>query len=1071
MLDDFPTPVWVSGSGANFVYFNKAWLEFTGRPLAAEFGTGWLESVHPDDREALVERCRERSTTRQPYEMEYRLRRHDGVYRWVVDRGNPLLDSAGHFTGYIGFCYDTTERRSMDSARREIEEQARLLGLATRDMVWSWDRRTDRVINNASFATTLGDLPGPFAVSVAWWKVRVDPEDCARVLAAFERAVREGRTDASEEYRFRKLDGTFAIIDVRVCLERNVSGKLVRVLGAMRDITLRKRAEQAQARLTRMLEATSDFVGMSGADGQFFYINSAGRRMLGWPLEGPLRACHVREVHPEWAAEIISEEGFPIALREGTWTGETALLGAEDREIPVSQIIIAHPATDEAPAFMSTMMRDISRQKREEVARIEWANRYDAAIRASGQLLFDWDCATNEITYGGDSEGLLGFSMREMAGGLPRLRELIVPDDREAFDQEIARVTATRDPFHLGFRLRRKDGREVPIDAKGYFFLDRQGRIGRMVGFFADVTEQQHTQEALARAHESLEARVVERTAELARSHIVIRDRAMQQETVAHLGQRALAGAKLEELFDEAAALVRTTLKVDLCAVLERTADHAELTVRGSAGWPEGTRDGSVPAGHGSQSGYTLLVGGPVFVEDMAKETRFHISQPMRDMGAVSAISVAIQAEDEPFGVLCASSTEPRAFTQDDAHFLQSVANVLTAAVTSRRAEESIRLAQEQAEGANRAKSEFLSRMSHELRTPLNAILGFTQLLEVDAPTPSQSESITHISRAGLHLLSLINEVLDIARIEAGRFALSPEPIDTAKFLGEAIELIRPLAVRHGIELLLDPSCHECLHAMADRQRLQQVVLNLLSNAVKYNRPHGRVTVSCAEAGEERLRISVSDTGPGLSPEKMTRLFVPFERLGAETTDIEGTGIGLALSQRIATALHGRIGVESEPGFGSTFWLELPACAAAIAQPAREIEASPSQPRPSREYTLLYVEDQDLNLRLVERIVLHRPEYKLLSAMQGRLALDLAREHRPDLILLDLNLPDMTGDEILRQLKLDPDLRQIPVVIISADAMGERVEKLLEMGALDYLTKPYRVADFFRVIEKALASQ
>ncbi len=1071
MIDDFPTPVWISDTTAKIIYVNRAWVEFTGCPIESQVGHGWLECVHPEDRDSVAERCHKHLRTRQPSEVEFRVRRNDGVFRWVVERGNPLHRPDGTFTGFIGFCYDTTERRTMDSARREIEEQARLLGLATRDMVWSWDRRTDRAINNASFAATLGDLPGPFGASVAWWKARVHPDDAERVLAALGRTLEEGSTDAAEEHRFRKLDGSFATLEVRVCLEWDVNGELVRVLGAMRDITQRKRAEQAQARLTRMLEATSDFVGMADILGNVFYINRAGRRMLGWPVEGPLGPCTLQDIHPDWATAIVMEEAFPNAIREGIWTGETALRGTEGCEIPVSQILIAHSAADGTPEFMSTMMRDIGEQKRADVARIEWANRYDAAIRASGQLLFDWNTASNDITYGGDSEGILGFTMKEMAGGLPRLRELIVPDDRAAFDEEIARATATRDPFHLALRLRRKDEGVVPIEAKGYFFLDRQGRSGRMVGFLADVTEQQRAQEELARAHDSLEARVIERTAELAHSHIVIRDRAMQQETVAHLGQQALAGAKLEELFDEATALVRTTLKVDLCSVLERGPAGSELFVRGSAGWPDEMRRGSVPAGYGSQSGYTLLVGEPVIVENLAKETRFQISQPIREIRATSAISVPIHSEGDSFGVLCACSTDLRAFTQDDAHFLQSVANVLTAAITGRRAEESIRLAQEQAEAANRAKSDFLSRMSHELRTPLNAILGFTQLLEIDQPTTSQAESISHISRAGQHLLSLINEVLDIARIEAGRLALSPEPIELSKFLSQAIQLIRPLAVRHKIEIALQANEPEFFYALADRQRLQQVILNLLSNAVKYNRPRGEVTVSCSAFGGERVRISVADTGAGISVENRERLFVPFERLGAESTEIEGTGIGLALSQRIAHAMHGEIGVESIPARGSTFWLELPSAPAAPPHPADAMEPDTAKTFPFREYTVLYVEDQDLNLRLVERILQHRPGFKLLTAMQGRLGLDLAREHRPDLVLLDLNLPDMTGDEILRQLKLDPALQQIPVIMISADAMGERVESLLSMGAADYLTKPYRVADFFRVIEKALAGE
>jgi len=257
---------------------------------------------------------------------------------------------------------------------------------------------------------------------------------------------------------------------------------------------------------------------------------------------------------------------------------------------------------------------------------------------------------------------------------------------------------------------------------------------------------------------------------------------------------------------------------------------------------------------------------------------------------------------------------------------------------------------------------------------------------------------------------------------------------------------------------------------MADQQRLKQVLLNLLSNAVKYNRPRGSVTVTCSASGALR-RVSVTDTGLGIPADRLEHLFVPFERLGAESTEIEGTGLGLALSQRIAQALGGQLGVESTTGKGSTFWIDLPAvdpemvAAYASEQPPAPLEGGDT---PNVEYKLLYVEDQDLNLRLVERILAHRPGYRLITAMQGRLALDLTREHRPDVILLDLNLPDIGGEEILRLLKADPDLKETPVIMISADAVGDRIEQLLNLGACGYLTKPYKLSDFFAVLDATL---
>jgi PAS domain S-box-containing protein len=823
--------------------------------------------------------------------------------------------------------------------------------------------------------------------------------------------------------------------------------------------------------LRRIVEAMTDIVGIATPDGQMSYLNAAARRFFGFTPDEPLDARHIASVHPAWAFEIVDKEGIPAAMRDGLWQGETAVINRDGQETPVSQVLLAHYGADGSVEFVSTIIRDISERKREEIARMEWANRYNAAIRASGQLLFDWNSFTNDITYAGDVEHFLGYTLREMSGGLDRLRELIVQQDLAAFDVEIQRVTATRDPFRLEFQVRRKDGTAVDVAAKGYFFLDREGRIGRMIGFLADVTSQKAAQDALARAHENLELRVEQRTAELARAYTVIRDRAHQQEAVAQLGQRALAGADLVALLQQASTLVQRILAVDYCSILQPSEDGTEMVASAHSGWPDAHLSNRVPIGRGSQSGYTLLVREPVIVDDMAIEDRFEVSDVVRTFNVVSSVSVVIEASESPLGVLVAFSVSPRKFVQDDVNFLQTVANVLTAAIERQRAETSIRQAREQAETANKAKSDFLSRMSHELRTPLNAILGFTQLLELDAPTSSQAESIEHISRAGRHLLSLINEVLDIARIEAGRLALSPEAIEIGRFLHDVLELIRPLAARHQIETVFTPPPGGCDLVLADRQRLRQVFLNLLSNAVKYNRPGGRLTVNYGPTLDGRVRISVTDTGRGISEEKMKRLFLPFERLGAEATDIEGTGIGLALSRGIVAALDGELGVESVEGEGSTFWLIVPAATrpAHVAAEPVLLPPPPAEPARQTQQMLLYVEDQDLNLRLVERILNPRTEYRLVTAMQGGLGLDIAREHHPDLILLDLNLPDMSGDEVLRKLKEDPQVQHIPVIMVSADAMGDRIEQIMAMGAAGYLTKPYKVTEFLRVIAETLA--
>ncbi len=378
--------------------------------------------------------------------------------------------------------------------------------------------------------------------------------------------------------------------------------------------------------------------------------------------------------------------------------------------------------------------------------------------------------------------------------------------------------------------------------------------------------------------------------------------------------------------------------------------------------------------------------------------------------------------------------------------------------------------AREEAERANRAKSEFLSRMSHELRTPLNAIIGFGQLLEMGAQNPRQRENVFHILKGGKHLLGLINEVLDIARIESGRLDMTLESVSVTQVFTEAVALIEPLAAQRKVRVgRIDGAAD--LFIRADRQRLSQVVLNLLSNAVKYNRVGGSVGLSCTALPDGRRRLGISDTGPGISPADQSRLFIPFERLGAETSTVEGTGIGLALSKRLVEAMGGRIGVESVEGQGSTFFFELPAADQEASQNEIAVDG-PFLPPPTVETQpkVLYIEDNLSNFTLVERALeAKRPGVRLLGAMQGQLGLDMASEHRPDLILLDLQLPDIPGDELLRRLQADEKTRHIPVVMVSADATQGQVRRLLALGARSYLTKPLDLRVFLETFDDALA--
>ena len=596
--------------------------------------------------------------------------------------------------------------------------------------------------------------------------------------------------------------------------------------------------------------------------------------------------------------------------------------------------------------------------------------------------------------------------------------------------------------------------------------------------------------------------------AEHARAEEQLRQSAARAETLAELS-RALAAvttdyqAVLDTTARRIAELIGGTCNIRLVSEDGQWADvaaayHPSPEVAASfremlTATPQRADEGLI--GQVIQTGQPRLM--PVISAEQLKATTHPKFWPLLEIvGIYSLLIVPLRAQGRVLGALAVSRDQPgHPYTADDQAFLQDLGdraalvisnarlyegtqrlNVeLEQRVTDRTAQleatnRELQQAKSEADRANQAKSEFLSRMSHELRTPLNAILGFAQILDMEVISPEQQEGVKHILTGGRHLLNLINEVLDIARIETGRLSFSPEPIQASEVLQETLDLIEPLATQRNIRLHLAEIPDR--HIRADHQRFKQVLLNLMSNAVKYNREGGRVTVTCAApeaVPAERLRLVISDTGPGIPADKLGRLFTPFDRLDADETLVPGTGLGLALSKSLVEAMGGAIGVESVAGQGSTFWVEMPIAEAPVERLKRTGNLGlPAAPASAKAKTVLYVEDNLSNLRLVEQILAHRPAIRLLSAMQGQLCLDLAREHQPDLILLDLNLPDLHGSQVLNLLQADSRTEAIPVVVISADATTHQIERLLAAGARTYLTKPLDVKQFLRVMDKLL---
>jgi PAS domain S-box-containing protein len=782
------------------------------------------------------------------------------------------------------------------------------------------------------------------------------------------------------------------------------------VVTIVREITDRVSTEQAlrarEERFRRLTENASDMVQLLDATARIIYSGPSVERLLGWTAE---------EIEGTSAWDFLHPDDVPGALEElarlSTAPGTTRAVeyrvrhrSGEWRHFEANCRTFS--PTSAAEGFVVNA-RDVTDRKLAAEALRRSEERYRILIETTHDIITTLDPKGRFVTYQSPAfERSLGWAPAEMQGR--DASELVHPDDLAQVHVAVKNIIVT--PGSTGYaeyRYRHKDGSWRRMETFGRTMLPDSAEAGVVLNT-RDVTERWQAEEALRRSEEHFRALTENAT-------------------------------DLISLHDAEGRYVYQSPSI------ERVLGYTSAEILGHQPWEF------------------------VHPEDLKQAVDTLMRIP-REPGTSYTVQLRMRARDGSWRVL---ESTGRTLLPDSA---DEGVLVISRDVTSRReAEEALRRAREEAEQANHAKSEFLSRMSHELRTPLNSILGFAQLLEGAELAPRYQKGVQHILTAGEHLLNLINEVLDIARIESGRQQLSIEPVRLGTVMQEAVGLVRPLAAARGVWVSESFGPAADAFVRADKQRLAQVLLNLLSNAVKYNRGGGQVRLTCepmpgATFGSGRIGVRVEDTGRGIPEDKLGELFVPFARLGAEASEVEGTGLGLALSQRLVEAMGGTLELERTSAAGSVFRVELEA----TDDPVREavthsgIWPVPVPPGSGKPATLLYIEDNLANLSLVEQILEARPEWRLVPALQGRLGVDLAREHLPDVVLLDLHLPDIPGDEVLRQLRADPRTARIPIVVISADATPKAVERLRVAGATAYLTKPLRVHRFVRTIEAAL---
>lgn len=644
------------------------------------------------------------------------------------------------------------------------------------------------------------------------------------------------------------------------------------------------------------------------------------------------------------------------------------------------------------------------------------------------------------------------YSREELLGQNPRIMNSGYHP--QSFFAELWTTVERGEVWRGEIRNRKKGGSFYWVKTTIVPFLDHLGKPYQYAVIRTDITASKELEESLVRLNRTLK---MLNSCDEALARIRDEDELLHEICRICVDAGGYRMAWVGFAMEDAAKSVRPV------AVAGAERDYLDKV---AISWDADVERGGGPTGRAIRSGQHCLV------QDVSSDP---IMKPWREdaLARGFAAVIALPLNGEPAAVLTVYSATAGGFGKDEVELLRELAGNLAYGIKSlrlaaenRRAGQELLRAKEEAEQANRAKSEFLSRMSHELRTPLNAILGFAQLMEYDQDeplSPSQSESIKHITQAGWHLLALVNEVLDLARIEAGRMQMHLERVMLAQAVQECIDLVSPLSSERQLKVEDHVSaCAECF-VWADLTRFKQVMLNLLSNAIKYNREGGTITLTCQRSAPGWQTVSVTDTGPGIPVDRLDELFVPFNRLDADKSQIQGAGVGLAVVKRLVELMGGKVGVESRLGKGSTFWLDLPehgsdGVAAGIAPVAA-----------SAGHVLLYIEDNSANQALVGSLLKsRRPDLTLLSALTAEQGLELLRTARPDVILMDMNLPGMSGMEALGMLREDDRLCSIPVIAVSADAIPRNIDLALEAGFSNFVTKPIEVDKLLAAIDEVV---
>jgi PAS domain S-box-containing protein len=971
--------------------------------------------------------------------IEFDKPREDGVIQTTLWEFLCLTDEVGVPTEIQCMGIDITEQRRADERLKESERKFRSLFfdspeayLIIRDGIFIECNSSAGVL----FGCTRNDLVGktPAMISPEYQADQQKSDELA--LNFLQRADEEKFVQF--EWTHKRLDGTEFLASVRLSAMQYDGEKAVFVV--LRDISLEKESAEQLRKLSYVINQSPTSIFITNMTGEIEYANPATSINKGY-LPEEIIGSNPRIWKSPDASEAFYQKMWGNVLSGEKWQGY--IKNKRKDGVVIWEFATIFPIQNDKGQItnFAAIQENVTELKGIEESLVKSEKRL-AQIAEHGKSVI-WEIDLDGLyTYVSPlCESVFGYTVEETINK-KHFYDLFPDDLRDAYVTKSSEFFM-RDESLIDFEnpVIKKSGEQIWVSTNCTAIKNDQGEIIGYIGADTEITERKKYQQEIVELNQSLEKKVDVRTAEIAKMNEDLREEISYRSRVEE--ELKSKSEELETFFSAAQ---------DLMCI----ADLKATLIKVNAAWK------------------TILGYETYELEGMNFMDLVHVD----DISPMVSILEQLNTHKlvSNFVIRLIGKNGNSRYIEWSAAPVGGYIFAASRDITERlKQENELRNAQELANQANISKSEFLSRISHELRTPMNSILGFAQLLEMGSLDNTQERSVGHILQSGKHLLNLINEVLEISRIESGQMSLSMEPVSLNSVIHEIIDSLTPLAATRGITIHSNFLLGEMSYVMADRQRLKQIIMNLLSNGLKYNRPDGMIDVEVLHGenefnGKKSIRIAVRDQGYGISPDNMEKVFLPFERIGAENTETEGTGLGLAVVKQLTELMNGELGLESTLGTGSTFWVEFVSANEQVLFDDTDASVQKSVDMNPHHGTILYIEDNSANVDLVQQIVeMKLSGVKLITNASGLKAVQLASEHQPDLILLDLNLTDIHGSEVIQRLKKEPLTRDIPVVIMSADAMTEQIDRMMSLGANNYLTKPIDIGLFLKEVDKYLS--